>query len=241
MTGHIFYNGGTSAALTHAETLLRQYGVQFSPALDHSVTHLLLDVPNMQVIPDHLPEGITLVGGKLPRDSYPCIDLLEDPLYLAENAAITAHCAVKVALSRLPVTLSGCKVLVVGWGRIGKCLSALLRAMGACVTVAARKIADRATAVSLGYDVLDAQSLGCEVRKFRIIFNTAPALLIPKECACYCRPDCLKIELASQPGIAGDDVISARGLPGKEAPESSGSLIAKTIVRLTTPRKEASP
>ena len=30
----------------------------------------------------------------------------------------------------------------------------------------------------------------------------------------------------------GDDVLWARGLPGKDAPESSGKLIARTILRL---------
>ena len=42
----------------------------------------------------------------------------------------------------------------------------------------------------------------------------------------------IKIDLASVPGMNGDDVIIARGLPGKEAPESSGKLIADTILRL---------
>ena len=42
---------------------------------------------------------------------------------------------------------------------------------------------------------------------------------------------CIKIDLASAKGIAGDDVIWARGLPGIHAPESSGRLIAETFVR----------
>jgi len=32
--------------------------------------------------------------------------------------------------------------------------------------------------------------------------------------------------------MEADDVIWARGLPGKEAPESSGELIARTVLRL---------
>jgi hypothetical protein len=42
----------------------------------------------------------------------------------------------------------------------------------------------------------------------------------------------VKIELASSPGLEGDDVIEALGLPGKYAPETSGKLIARTILRL---------
>ena len=54
----------------------------------------------------------------------------------------------------------------------------------------------------------------------------------------HCRPECLKIELASVSGMEGDDVIIARGLPGIWAPETSGRLIARTVLRLCT-KKEA--
>ena len=235
MTGHIFYNGGTGAATAYAEELLQKNGIRFSRVLDTSVTHYLLDTPCKPPLPEDLPRGITVIGGNIESDRFPCIDLLKDPLYLAENADITAHCAVKVALRHLPVTLKNCPVLVVGWGRIGKCLGSLLCAMGARVTVAARKESDRAMLLALGYDALDAEKLSYALVGFRIIFNTVPVMLIPKEAAGYCRPECLKLELASLPGIEGEDVISARGLPGKEAPEASGELIAKTILRLTAP------
>ena len=240
MTGHIFYNGGTSAALSWAEIFLQQAGIRFSPVLDDSVTYYLTDVPNTHPIADHIPPGATVIGGKLTVKDNPCIDLLEDPAYLAENACITAHCAIKVALNALPVTLNGCPVLVVGWGRIGKCLASLAKAMGAHVTVASRKEADRAMVLALGYDALDTATLGYELGRFRVIWNTVPVMLIPEAAGGSCRADCLKIELASKPGIAGADVISARGLPGKEAPEASGRLIAKTVMRLTDYQKEVS-
>ena len=183
----------------------------------------------MESILASLPGGLTVIGGNLEHPSltrYPRIDLLKDPYYIAENADITAHCALKLALSKLPVTLKGQPVLVIGWGRIGKCLAKLLCAMGAEVAVYARKEADRATLAALGY--LPKQALD----GYRIIFNTAPAPVISQEEAALCRSDCLKIDLASEVGIAGDDVLWARGLPGKDAPESSGRLIARTILRL---------
>ena len=42
----------------------------------------------------------------------------------------------------------------------------------------------------------------------------------------------MKIDLASEKGLGGEDVIWARGLPGIHAPESSGRLIAETCLRL---------
>jgi dipicolinate synthase subunit A len=158
------------------------------------------------------------------------VDILTDGDYLAQNADITAHCAVKAALQRLPVTLKGLPVLVVGWGRIGKCLGQLLRSMGAAVTIAARKASDRAILAALGYEILDTAALGYELVRFRLVFNTADAMVLPRQALEYCRADCLKIDLASKLGLGGDDVIWARGLPGKEAPESSGALIARSVI-----------
>ena len=164
-------------------------------------------------------------------EGYTTIDLLEDARYLAQNAAITADCALQVARNHLPVVLQGCPVLILGWGRIGKNLAKLLQASGAHVTVAARKETDLAMLQALGYEAEQMEKLRFGLVRYRLIFNTVPHLVLDPEQVCHCRPDCVKIELASRPGIAGQDVISARGLPGKMAPESAGLLIAKSVIR----------
>ena len=122
-------------------------------------------------------------------------------------------------------------MLILGWGRIGKCLARLLRGVDAEVCVFARKPADRAMLKGLGYDVIAEADLASALSRFSLVFNTAPSLLLSREMTARC-PDCLLIDLASQPGMQGDDVLWARGLPGKMAPESSGKLIAETILRL---------
>ena len=141
-----------------------------------------------------------------------------------------------LSLNHLPVTLDRCPVLILGWGRIGKCLGRLLRQLGADVTVYTRKQTDRATLTALGYQTLDTLSPGLHLRQYRVICNTAPTMLLTREQLRFCDPDCLKIDLASEKGIEGDDVLWARGLPGKDAPESSGKLIAKTLIPIL--RKE---
>lgn len=238
---------GHTDALHYATLILTQKGCCVKSQPDHTVTHLLLPVPSFEPdgsvkgggalkdILNRLSENVTVFGGNLQQhvpENCKAIDLLQDPVYLAENANITAHCAVKLAMVKLPVTLEGCHVLVVGWGRIGKCLAALLKKMGAVVTVAARKESDRAMLLALGYDTLDSSLLDYSLLRFRVIFNTVPVMVINKDSLQFCRPDCLKIDLASKPGIEGDDVIWARGLPNKDAPESSGALIARTVLRL---------
>ena len=148
------------------------------------------------------------------------------------SAYITAECAVEIALSYLPMTLRQCPVLVIGWGRIGKCLGQILHALGADLTVAARKDADRAICRGLGYAAVDTARMAETLGKYRLILNTAPERLLTKEQLAQCHPDCVKIDLASKTGMEGDSVIVARGLPGVHMPESSGRLIAETYVRL---------
>ncbi len=229
----------------YALEALTQQGIHTEQKRTADATHLLLPVPSFEkdgrirgggvlehILAD-LPPAITVIGGNLDHPAlqgYPKIDLLRDGQYLAKNAAITADCAIRVAAQRLPLVWQDCPVLIIGWGRIGKCLAAELKAMGAAVTVAARKAADREVLQALGYGAADPQAL--DPGAYHVIFNTVPAPVLGAEQARRCRKDCLKIELASKPGMAGDDVIPALGLPGKLAPASSGQLMAQTMLRL---------
>jgi dipicolinate synthase subunit A len=134
-----------------------------------------------------------------------------------------------IALPQLKTTLSGSPALVIGWGRIGKCLAQLLRAVGCPVTVAVRKGKDLATLRSLGYDAVEVTRIPDILTRFRLIFNTAPEPVLSEQQLSLCG-NCVKIDLASSPGLLGEEVIRARGLPGKYAPESSGRLIAETLL-----------
>ena len=246
MARYIFCAANHGTVLSAAAEALksRGYGVVDHPC--ESVTHLLLPVPSFQVGADldallaQLPRDITIVGGNLDPARFPgyrLMDLLKDPTYLARNASITAYCAMRLAMMELPVVLRGCRVLIIGWGRIAKCLAALLWAMEADVTVAARKEADRAMACALGYRTVEISDLDATLNDYRLIFNTVPAPVLSEQQIELCRQGCLRIDLASVQGIGGKHVIWARGLPGKDAPESSGTLIAKSVIRLLE-RKE---
>ena len=128
-------------------------------------------------------------------------------------------------MHNLTCTLDNCPVLIIGWGRIGKCLAHLLRNLSCNVTVAARKVSDQAMLQALGYQSTSPSDI--DPHNYRLIYNTVPVLLLPQ-----CPGNALKIDLASERGIESADVIWARGLPGKYAPKSSGELIANTIIQI---------
>lgn len=243
MQNVLIYPAGTTKSCQAAAKLLAQKGVPVADHVTPEATHLLLDVPSFQAdgqlrgggspaqLLRTLPKNIRLIGGNIPH-TYPyAIDLLHDETYVTENAAITAECAIMLAEQKVPFVLRGNPVLIVGWGRIGKHLARILKALGAEAAVLSTSKTHWAEASSFGLRTLQTRELPTEIARFRVIFNTAPALMISKELSEKC-VDCLKLDLASKPGIAGDDVIHANGLPGIHAPESSGKLIAQTILRL---------
>lgn len=240
------YIGGAAPAMDWAAGFLRRSGFETAEAPDPRVTHLLLPVPSLdsqgdvrggpplQSLLDALPKNISILGGNLPdslTSRYPTADFLQDPQYLAENAAITAHCALRLALEGLPVVIAGCPVLILGWGRIGKCLARDFRALGAHVTVAARNPTHRLLLHAMGFEAVDPGSLGSGVSHYRLLLNTIPAPVLSREQTDTCPPEAVLLDLASVPGMAGDRVVSAPGLPGRLAPESSGTLIGQTAAR----------
>lgn len=245
------YCAGSTAAARYAADYLQSHGTPVSCNTGLHIRHLLLDVPsflpdgrlrgggNLDTLLAALPRDVLIYGGNLQQvtlEEYQTVDFLKDPLYLAKNAAITADCTLQIAMPLLPTTLHKLPVLIIGWGRIGKCLAQAMHALGCDVTVAARKEADRALLQALHYNAVDPADLEASLPYFRLICNTAPEMVIHEKLASKCK-NCVKIDLASQQGIAGEDVIWARGLPGIHAPESSGILIAETFIRY---RKEES-
>ena len=211
-----------SPAMKDAAIWLRGAGITVTEAPTPETTHFLLPVPTRCF--DTLPENVVIVGGNLHcLPGYAVIDLLKDPQYLVENAAITARCAVKL----VETDWRGLPVLVLGWGRIGKYLARELRELGADVTIAARKAGDLETAAALGYGTIPISDVKQALSRFRVVFNTIPAMVLPLGAW-----DGIAVELASKPGMSGGNIVDGKGLPGRLAPEASGELIARRFLAL---------
>ena len=207
-----------------AAEYLKAAGLTVTQEPEPDTTHLLLPVPTRSF--EDLPEGVVIVGGNLHcLPGYRTIDLLKDPHYLAENAAITARCAIAL----IGKDLNDLPVLVLGWGRIGKCLGKFLTEAGAKVAIAARKEADVAMIRALGYEGIPLDRAAAALPGFEAVLNTVPAMVLP---AFRCAPGCVLLELASRPGMAGSNIIRASGLPGRYAPRESGALIARRLLAL---------
>ena len=156
------------------------------------------------------------------------------------NAVPTAEGAIQIAMEELPVTIHGARVLVLGFGRLGKLLAHRLNALGARVSVAARKWADLAWAEAYGYGAEQIERLDGYLCGYDLVVNTVPVRVLDAERLADLRPGCLVIDLASKPGGVdfeaavrqGVRAIWALSLPGKVAPVTSGKIIRDTIYNI---------
>lgn len=198
--------------------------------------------------------GQLLIGGKLSREL--CLgaighglqvsDIMQRRSFTVGNAALTAEGAVEKLMTSSRRSIWGSRVLVTGWGRIAKILALRLYALGAKVTVAARKDGDRAMAQALGLEALDFPALPGALPGFDFIVNTVPAQVLGEEELSLIRQDALLLELASAPGgfdaqqaeALGRKAIAAPGLPGRCAPYTAAELMREAIYAIIRERED---
>lgn len=172
------------------------------------------------------------------REKIVWVDYFEEEILQLKNAIPTAEGAIEIAMRELPVVLDGTQVSVIGYGRIGEVLSAKLRALGAKVTVYARRPAVCTRAELSGHSSKQILEDGNFVfdAGTRVVFNTVPKRLFCRAILQGLPTNCLIIDLASAPGGVdmataaelGIQSIWATALPGKCAPESAGIILGET-------------
>lgn len=156
--------------------------------------------------------------------------------FVLSNAYVTAEGAVKIAMEKFEGTLNGAKILVCGFGRIGKALTRILGAFSPKLTVSARKSEDLAAIRMLGAKAVKTSELYKE-KDFDIIFSTVPSLIFGCELMAKIASSAVLIDLASAPGSVdfeaanrlGIDYIHALSLPGKSSPKTAGEIIKDTV------------
>ena len=156
------------------------------------------------------------------------------------NAVPTAEGAIQIAMEELPITLHGARVLVIGYGRLGRALAPRLSALGAKVSVAARKYAALAWAESFNWGTERIGQLAGWLCGYDLVVNTVPAPVLGEAELEELKPDCLVIDLASKPGGVdfaaaarlGRKVVWALSLPGKTAPVTAGRAIQTAIYNI---------
>ena len=204
----------------------------------HDAEEILRCLPKTAVICGGMPgEKFARLAKELGFDF---VDYFTREELVALNALATAEGTLSVLLENSPITIWDSRILVIGYGRIGKMLSSRLRALGAHVAVSARSAGDKAYIRASGCEALDTRTLGAELGRFDTVINTVPARVLGCEQLRLLKKDVLCIDLASRPG--GFDfeaakrldvqVIWALGLPAETAPVTAGKIIKETVMNI---------
>ena len=161
---------------------------------------------------------------------------LKDEEYLQKNAELTAEGAINAAMNRLPAAFQDISCLVIGYGRIGKALTRILRSLGAEVTVAARKPESRKEA---GDNSIATDRIQYAIGNKDLILNTVPFPVISESGLLSIKNTAFLFELASRP--YGFDMTRARklgvhavlesGIPGRYCPASAADNLFRYIER----------
>ena len=156
------------------------------------------------------------------------------------NAVPTAEGAIRIAMELLPITIHGAAILILGFGRLGQALAPRLQALGADVTVVARRSEQRALAAVHNLRADDPEEMKERLYRYDLIVNTVPAQVLGVEELAAMKARAPIIDLASLPGGVDDEsaaaldvkVVHALALPGKEAPLTAGRYLRDTVYHL---------
>ncbi|MBR6564672.1 MAG: dipicolinate synthase subunit DpsA [Clostridia bacterium] len=164
-----------------------------------------------------------------------CIDYNTLDSYALLNAVPTAEGAIKIAIENTDFTLWQSKILVIGYGRVGKILADRLKSLGAFVTVSARKPKDFAQLEALGFNYINTEDFKNMFLGYDIIFNTVDAKVLYGD-TLKNLPASLLVDLSSKGGFdleyakaLGIKALKAPALPGLTAPKTAGKILAKTV------------
>ena len=207
-----------------------------------------LKIP-IKAVMDELTPDKTLFGGiirdnlkfELAERNVPYVDYYKDEAFVSYNAYLTAQCALRLMLENTEEYLISKRVLITGFGRVAKAVSALLKRVGLDVYIAARNETQKATAYALGYKVLDIYDLSSVIRIFDFTVNTVPYPVFGEQEVSLMKDGALYIELASKPYGAkpghfekyGKRHLPAPSLPGRFCSQSAAQAIFRSITKRT--------
>ena len=195
----------------------------------------LMHIINAKIL---IAGSITPEVYELANDEYiEIVDIMKREELAVLNTISTAEGAIEIIIENTNKIIHGSKILILGFGRIGKVLARKLAGLSAKVTCAARKDEDLAWIKAYGHIGTNINAIGENLSEYDVIINTVPHLILTEDKIKYIRDDCLLVDLASNPGgidkkAAKDKnlkLIWALALPGKVAPVTTAEFIKDTV------------
>ena len=161
-------------------------------------------------------------------------DYYTDEVLTQNNAMLTAQAAISLAISELDTSLHGKKILITGYGRIGKLLAKYLHSLNAEVTITVRRNEVAAQIYTDGFKNIYIHELKHHISNFELIFNTVPAQIFNRDIITCLNENTVYFELASISGISNCfenniRIVNGSGLPGRYFPKSAAEYIFNAL------------
>lgn len=166
------------------------------------------------------------------------IDIMKNESFVLKNTIPTAEGVLKTIIEKTDFTMDNSKIAVIGYGRVGKKICELLKAMNTNVFCYDIKKEEVANIELSGYNVLG--NICDELPKMDVIINTAPTVVLNRQILELIKKDTLIVDVASYPGGVDYEysksnnynVIQQLGIPGKTAPKTVAMYMKEEIDKI---------
>lgn len=169
-----------------------------------------------------------------------CIYMMKDKEVIRKNAIPTAEGVLADVINNTEHTLSDSKVLVFGYGNIGRVIVKYLNLLGADTCVSIIDENDKRILDAIGVKCFYSNCISDLIEHIGssdVIINTVPSTIINDDLIKYINKDCYILDVASHPHGINREVLDEffiknklyLGIPGKVAPKTSGKILCKKI------------
>ena len=175
-----------------------------------------------------------LLNGKF-NDKIKVFDYSSSELFLLKNAELTSYGILKILFEHSKKTFNKIRILISGFGRIGKTLTKLLVGLNCDVYVLGNKEKDSFWINNFGANELK------KLRdlKFDFIINTVPSMIFSNEIIKNVNFETFFIDVSSKNGIDKKSCeenkmkyLQALGIPGRYFPYEAAEIIKDSIFNI---------
>lgn len=199
----------------------------------------------------NLMKDKTLIAGTISSNIYEkykdveIIDIMKNEKLAILNTIATAEGAIKEIIENMQVNVHGSKIMIFGFGRVGKTLAKKLDGLSAKITVVSKEEEELAWAEVYGYTNMQLNKIEDVIKDYDVIVNTIPHIILQGDILQKINKDILLLDLASgEGGINKEEaqenkinLIKALGIPGKISPVTTAKILKETIYEILEERK----
>ena len=199
----------------------------------------------------NLMKDKTLIAGNISSNIYEkykdveIIDIMKNEKLAILNTIATAEGAIKEIIENMQVNVHGSKIMILGFGRVGKTLAKKLDGLSAKITVVSKEEEELAWAEVYGYTNMQLNKIEDVIKDYDVIVNTIPHIILQGDILQKINKDTLLLDLASgEGGINKEEaqenkinLIKALGIPGKISPITTAKILKETIYEILEEKK----